>query len=250
MEEKTNTACPLHDTKYCSMLNMENCDACTVNGSHKAEMDALRQGLEVTASLMPEEGISDLFTEEKCVLCRGAEKGKKSWYAFCDIGNPEPATEQRNAIGIKAIARTGSLVPLQMSCCEACRKRLLRAEYTPVLTPTIAGVAALGILSINSIREAIMTITPALPFIIFIVVVGAAMLAGSLLRKKMIKDYSKVTYMNVFDLPRMKGMREKDWFEINPSKGGMSRMIFSKNRLKRGLYTGLVKGDGEALQAD
>ena len=49
------------------------------------------------------------------------EPGKRVCYGMTDLGNPEPKREGRNFIGMKTKLRIGSLLPIQLSCCAACR---------------------------------------------------------------------------------------------------------------------------------
>lgn len=233
----TNADCKLHGTKYCSLLNMESCDSCTVATSSQEQADALAKSLDVTISLMPEEGVSALFETDECMLCKG-ERGKRECYADVDIGNVEPKTETRNVIGMKSIARTGSMVPLQISCCGDCRRRLLMIEYLPSVLTIVAAAVALLLMSIRSIRESLMTVHEILPVGIFVLIVLAAVFAGSILKKNLIAKAQDKTHLRVFDIPLMSGMRERGWFEIGDSKSGITRYVFAKKRIRQGFYTG------------
>ena len=79
----TNKECPLHGSDYCARLNMESCDVCTVRSRNGEEMELLKQDLDAIAKLIPEEGISELFQTDTCMLCRGTEKGKRARDPFC-----------------------------------------------------------------------------------------------------------------------------------------------------------------------
>jgi len=234
---KNNSNCPLYETKYCDMLSIEACSDCLLNKAEGEEAEKLIQTLKTTDSLMPEEGIEDLFLSESCVLCKGEERGERRYYAVCDIGNAEPRTEGKNLWGGKSVLRSGSLVPVQLSCCEACRKRLLRMEYLPTILPTAFGVLSLSLLSVHRIRESIVRVAPILPVLIFGASLGIGFLLAYLFRKKCGAEYGKKTHMNLFDLPRFRNMPEKGWFEVNANKHGVSHFIFTKEPLKHGLYT-------------
>ncbi len=238
MEHKyTNTDCKLHGTRYCALLHMESCASCTVAAASPEQAEGLAKNLDVTASLMPENGVACLFESEECLLCKGA-RGKREWYADVDIGNVEPKTESRNVLGMKSIARTGSMVPLQIACCKDCRKRLLMIEYLPTVAATAISLIALIVMSIRPVRESLMGRHEILPLLIFASVVLLALLLSAVLRKKLVADAEGKTELRALDLVQLAGMREKGWFEINPGKKGMTRFVFARKRIRQGLYTG------------
>ena len=178
----TNTDCPLHGSEYCARLHMESCDTCTVRGRDAEEMQLLKQDLDAIAAMMPEEGIDALFLTNECVLCKGEEKGARAWYAQTDIGNAEPRRKQVGFLGIKREARAGSILPIQLACCDACRKRYLMLQYVAPVTAAASIVLGFVLMSIRAIREPLMAITPALPAIVFLVLALGGILGGWLWR--------------------------------------------------------------------
>ena len=59
-----NPDCELSGTKYCAMLNMHTCAACTVRESeNKAE---IKSDLVLYETLLPEGGNTRLFEERDC----------------------------------------------------------------------------------------------------------------------------------------------------------------------------------------
>ena len=244
----SNTECKLHGTKYCRLLNMESCESCTINAVSAEQAEKLCRDLEVTISLMPEEGLESLFDTDECMLCKGENKGKREYYADTDIGNVQPKTEGRNIVGMKTISRTGSMVPLQIACCKECRKRLLMIEYAPTLMTVGVCALALIIMSLRPVREALMGMHMILPLVIFVVVAALALIFGRMWRKRLVDEGEKACYLRVFDLPLFAGMRERGWFEINEGKGGVTRYIFAKKRIRQGLYTGESAGMAEKPQ--
>ena len=133
MEDRqyTNTSCPLYETVYCQRLNMRSCDVCPAKNPNNVQ--SIQADLDAVAQLMPMEDLAPLFHTEQCVLCKG-EPGKRVCYGMTDLGNPEPQREGRNFIGMKTKLRIGSLLPIQLSCCAACRRKFQLASYVPVLT--------------------------------------------------------------------------------------------------------------------
>lgn len=232
MANYTNTDCPLFGSEYCRKLNMDSCKSCTVTSSNaegiKADIDAIE-------SLLPEGGVSRFFTGSKCVLCKG-EPNDADCYAMTDIGNPQPEREGRNALGLKTKLRVGSMLPLQFSCCSACRKRHAAAANREVIITLAAAIIMLALLNFVPTAEAIAYLGSAVPLLSFIAVVGGVWLICRATRRRRIKKYSELTCMDIFEVQGMEELRERGWFEIYPNKD-MSRLVFSKEPLRRGLFT-------------
>ena len=153
-----------------------------------------------------------------------------------DLGNPEPKREGRNFIGMKTKLRIGSLLPIQLSCCAACRRKFQLASYAPVLTPVAAGVLSLVALGITPVRTALASLHAVVPLLLFVAVVGLAALLGRLWQASMLRRFEKETYMNIMEQPFLADLQRFGWFELQREKK-MSHLIFSKERLKQGMYT-------------
>lgn len=233
----TNKDCPLHGSDYCARLNMESCDTCTVRGRNEEEMQLLRDDLDAIAALMPEEGLSELFLTDECVLCKGEEKGARTWYAQTDIGNAQPKRKRTTFLGIKREASAGSILPVQLACCDACRKRYLMLQYVAPVTAAACMTLGLVLMSIRPIREPLMAVMPSLPVIVFLALTLAGVLGGWLWRKALYKRYEEKTEFSIFRIETLQRMRRLGWFELYDGKD-LSRLVFSKKRLRQGLYTG------------
>ena len=201
MAKYTRTDCPLYGGEYCKKLNMKSCRTCTVTNDNAA---GIKADIDAIESLMPEGGMARFFEGEECVLCKGEKKNRADCYAMADIGHPEPKREGRNAIGLKTKLRIGSMLPVQLSCCSNCRKKHNAASN----------------------REAAVTLT-----------VAIIMLAS---RKSMIKKFSETTCMDIFEVPGLDEFKARGWFEISPYKD-MSRLVFSREPLRQGLFTASEK---------
>lgn len=229
----TNTDCALYGTAYCERLNMRNCEACPAKDRGRAA--GVREDLDAVAALLPAEDLSSLFHTDRCVLCKG-EPNPKACYAMADLGNPEPEREGRNFIGMKTKMRVGSLIPVQMSCCAACRRKHRLLTYIPVLVPLAVGILLLALLSVAAVREAVATAHPALPLGVFLLVVAVALAGARLWQGALLRRYSRETYVNVMEQPFLAEMGKRGWFELQRGKR-MSHLVFSKERLKQGVYT-------------
>lgn len=230
----TNTGCPLYGTDYCARLNMVKCEVCPANES-KGRAEQVRADLDVIAALLPEADLTPLFHTESCVLCKG-EPNPRALYAIADLGHKEPEREGRNFLGMKVKMKTGSLLPVQLSCCKACRDKHRVMSYVPILLPLAAAVLMLALLSITSIREGLAALHPIVPLAVFAVVVGGAVLFSRALEASLRKRYDRETYLNILEQPFLARMAGLGWFEIQRGKR-TSQLIFSKERLKQGLYT-------------
>lgn len=232
--EITNTECKLYRTKYCTLLNMPSCGECF---AALGEQDSIKNDLDVLIGLMPNGGVSNLFESKGCLLCKGENANKQDCYALIDMGHKEPVREKRNAIGIKSKTRVGSMVPLQIASCSACRRRMRTLDYLPVACPTVAAAIMLVLFAVPSISNAISAIHAVLPFGIFLAVTGIGAVLGMLITKTKRKEYAKVMHLNVMELPTLREMGEKGWFPLNVSRNKEPRLIFVNKRMRMGVAT-------------
>ncbi len=233
MAKYTKTDCPLYGGEYCKKLNMRSCKACTVTDGNAA---GIKEDIDAIESLMPEGGIARFFEGGECVLCKGEKKNKADCYGMVDIGHPEPKREGRNAIGLKTKLRIGSMLPVQLSCCSSCRKKHNAASNREVAVTLTVAIIMLAVLNFTPTAEAIAAIGGYMPMLLFVAVVGGTWLIGKASRRSMIKKFSETTCMDVFEVPGLDEFKARGWFEISPYKD-MSRLVFSKEPLKQGLFT-------------
>lgn len=232
-----NTACPLYHTPECDLLNMPACEKCIVNGREEDDAKQIKADLDTLTALLPEGGVYPLFAGDECQLCKKDPPNKKAFYGLLDLGHPEPKRTKRSVIGIKIKAAVGSLVPIQIGVCAACRKRILMLEYLPVLLPLAAGVVALGALLLPGVSDSLEQAGMLIPLAVFAGVVVIAALAGRLITGMLEKRYAKLTALDPFELPILRKMREKGWFPIN-TNGKRLRLVFTKKRMQMGVGTG------------
>ncbi len=232
----TEQGCKLYGTKYCDMLNMPSCDVCTVNGKEE-EHERVMEDLDILEGLLPQGGISDLFTAEECQLCRTEPKGARSCYALLDMAHKEPVRKKRNVIGLKVNTSIGSLVPVQLSCCSACRRRLRILEYLPIVLPLALTVIALILLSIQGISTALKQVGYYMPMIVLLAVVGIGLLVAVVLSRYLREKYAKVMYVDPLVIPKLQEMTQAGWFPLNQNKKKTARVVFLKKRMASGVGT-------------
>ncbi len=233
----TKESCRLYDSEYCAMLNMRSCDTCTVDCADEEKAASVRADLDTICSNLPEEGVQGLYAGKECLLCKGEAREKK-WYALTDIAHPEPRRKRATILGIAKEPRAGTVLPIQIACCERCRRQYLMLEYVSAVTGTLFAVIALTLLSIRPLRESVAAVAPVLPFFVFVAVCALGVLLGALLKRGLAKKYAADMHTDVMELPILKSMADKDWFELNPNKG-MSRLVFSRSPIRQGLFSAM-----------
>lgn len=231
-----NPNCELSGTKYCAMLNMHTCAACTVRDSaNKAE---IKSDLDLYETLLPEGGVARLFESKECQFCKTPVKGKRRGYAILDMAHPEPKRVQKWLFGSRT-ARIGTMIPIQMSVCPKCRSRFLMMEYLPVLIPVVVGFVALIVVSMDSVRNPLVNLSMFAPFGAWIIATLLGVIAGKLLTDGLERGWRKEMETDVMRHPVIAEMVNKGWTPITAKS--RTKLLFSKSRLAKGLGT----GDGE-----
>ena len=228
-----NPNCELSGTKYCAHLNMHTCEACTVRESdNKAD---IKSDIDLYETLLPDGGVAQLFAAKDCQFCKTPDKRKRRGYAILDMAHPEPRRVQKWLLG-KRVARIGTMIPLQMSVCQKCRRRFLTIEYMSLAVPVAVGIAALFIFSADAVKGPLVNISMIAPFVGWIVAVLLGALAGKLIADGLQKSWSKEMFTDVMRHPVIVQMVEKGWTPITAKS--RTKLLFSKSRLARGLGTG------------
>lgn len=227
-----NPECKLSGTRYCQMLNMHTCSACTVR--ENKNYDEICSDLDLYESLLPGGGIAQMFESRDCQFCTTPEKGKRNGYAIIDMAHPEPRRVQKWLFG-KRTARIGTMVPVQMSVCRKCRSRFLRLEYFPVLIPVLIGIAALLAFSTDPLKTALADISSIAPFVAWLASVLIGVLIGKFATDGLQKRWAKEMLVDVMQHPVIAEMTEKGWTPITAKS--RTKLLFSKSRLNKGLGT-------------
>lgn len=238
MEKKgKDMNCSLYGSRTCALLNMGACENCPVDKDVPAETVA--EDVALFTSLLPEEGVSSLFTGEECALCKGESKGKKAGYGIFDMGHGDPREKKQKANPFKR-ARWGFLVPLQFACCKKCRRRLLLLEYLPLVSTVVFLGIALPFAAVEKLAQSLRAINTGLPLYVML---GAGVLgfAGGLLWKKVLENrFDRVMYRSVLTHPLVKKMTALGWEPL--SEGKLPKLVFTKKRIANGL--GTAESDG------
>lgn len=230
MDQSIKNGCEFAGTKYCTLLNMRNCAECTAKNGDLRQM---ANDLDLYETLLPQGGISHLFTEVECQFCKG-EPARRNGYAILDMAHPEPKRLQQRLFG-KHMAPFGTMIPVQMGICKSCRRKLLMLEYLPIVMPLIVGVIGLIVFSIESVTDPLLATASYLPFLIWAAATAAAIVVSRLIVKQLEKKYDETTYVDVLKHPSMREMMQLGWFPI--VRQSRTKVTFSKSRLAKGLGT-------------
>ncbi len=227
-----NPNCELSGTKYCAMLNMHVCSACTVRDSeNKAE---IKTDLDLFETLLPDGGVAQLFESKECQFCKTPVKGTRRGYAILDMAHPEPKRVQKWLLG-KRVARIGTMIPVQMGVCSKCRSRFLLMEYLPMIIPVVIGIAALFVLSLDAVKAPLVNLSMFAPFGAWILSVILGTILGKLVTDALERAWSGDMIVDVLTHPVIAQMTEIGWTPITAKS--RTKLLFSKSRLARGLGT-------------
>lgn len=236
-----NPNCELSGTKYCAMLNMHTCAACTVRDAENKK--EIISDLDLYETLLPQGGIARLFESRECQFCTTPVKGKRRGYAILDMAHPEPRRVQKWLFG-KRVARIGTMVPVQMGVCPKCRRRFLALEYLTMIIPVVVGILALIVLSLDSVRNPLVAFSMFAPFGAWILLTLLGAIVGKLITDGLERAWAKEMVTDVMRHPAIAEMEKLGWTPITAKS--RTKLLFSKSRLARGLGT----GDGEVPQAE
>ncbi|MBS7306868.1 MAG: hypothetical protein KIG43_02175 [Eubacteriales bacterium] len=239
-----NTQCELNGTRLCQELNMSSCGDCPLSGMKGYERKRIAADILAILDMMPENGMRDLFTGDKCVFCKNDEPNDKTGYALSDIGHMRPEGEERpklfkSLLGLSS--RAGYMLPAQMGICSRCKRNLNMIGSLPLLILCIFIAVPVLLIGVKDIRESLAAVSSFFPFAIFLISVAIGVALYFVSKKLLISHLSKQTYLNIFDIPRLKAMGEDGWFELSkgrdPDTYVVSKLLFMKKPLKSGLGT-------------
>ena len=240
-----NPNCPLSGTKYCRALNMGACERCTVATGEDGA--SIKRDIDLYESLLPEGGSSRLYRSHECQFCKGEPKGERDGYAILDLAHPEPKRMQKWLLG-KRESRFGTMIPVQMSVCKRCRRTLRWVELLPMLSPVVFGVVGLLLTGSGALAERLAAIQPALPFVVWVVILLAGGLVGRIGATRLMKKAADRMYADVLTHPVIAEMTKKGWTPV--MKQSRTKVLFTKKRINRGLGTAPEEDVEAAGEAD
>lgn len=232
-----NTNCKLYGSHYCFALNAKSCMDCGVTDEN---VNSTKEWIDEIDALLPENGVAPFFTGDKCLLCKGENKNQATYYAMTNIGNQKPGCTTRNVDGEVVRTVLGAILPLQLSCCDKCRKNYNAVGNSHIPKTVMIAVIMIALLNVTSVFEAVASVAMWLPMVLYVAVVSASWFLANHIRNVRMKKNSLVTHLHLMDIPEMQPLKENGWIELSPYKD-LSRFVFDKELVQKGLYTAAPK---------
>lgn len=204
------------------------------NKSSKEDLD-IEEHRALVASMLPNGNVRPLFESEICLLCQ-KEAQKRTCYAVTDMGNKEPEGTKPTALMIRVKTKIGSILPLQIACCDRCKRNHRIDSLIMMLIMLITLGVGLFVLSRSSVAAALYSVNKGLSFIIFLALIPISFGVGKLLRVIFRKKAEKETIFNVCEIPFVVQLTDRGWFPLNTNAEKEPTLVFSKEKLKKGWF--------------
>lgn len=247
-QERTNRNCPLWGTQTCTRLNMRACRGCPAENKDARECDEIREDVDTLYGLLPEEGIAALFTDENCTLCRGEQKGKRESYGLFDMGHADPRAREKKKLSLFRSKTYGFVIPLQFSCCRACRRRYQLLGWLSMLITILIAGGTLLIVAQEPVAQSLRNVWRGLPLVVMLVAAGLSFLVSRILGKALRARYNRSTYMDLKDHPMIQRMISLGWETI--ADGKYPQPVFTRKRLTYGVGTAEPPAETEKIRLD
>ena len=246
-QERTNRNCPLWGTETCARMNMRACRGCPAEDKDPRECNDIREDVETLYSLLPEEGISSLFADGTCALCRGEDKGRTENFGLFDMGHSDPR-ERKKKLSLFRRRTYGFVIPLQFGCCRDCRRKYQLLSWLPMLVTILILGSALLVVAHEPAAQALRNIWRGMPLVVILLAGALSYLAGKILSKVLRRRFSRTTCMDLREHPMVKRMAELGWESLIDGKH--PQPVFSRKRLSYGVGTAVPKAEEEKITED
>ena len=233
MSEKQQ-ACHMHQSDYCQLLARGDCQVCPAQKMTVQEREALMDHIDAVRGLLPEGGAYSLYETEECQFCAGGKPQKKSGYVLTDYGHIDPGGGTVSG-QIQIGKKVGTILPLQIACCERCKANLRAVRLYPPLFAAAGFAIGLVLMAITSFRYAALKIHFSVPLLFFLRCGLLGWGAGKIWKRAFLRKKSGETRFEPGKIPYIAQMEHKGWFPLS-GKGETARLVFSKNLRKRGWY--------------
>lgn len=183
------------------------------------------------AQSLPNGTPKELYESTTCLLCRNQPQ-TTTCYAITDMGHAPIRDEEKVIAGvIHAKKKVGEVIPLQIACCNECKKNNRVASMIRPLTILIVLAIALFVLSRTAVHEALYNIHPVVGLLIYLLCIPLSFWLGTVFQASYKKSASQKTIYDINELAYVQDMEKMGWFAINQNKKGEPSLIFSKERL-------------------
>ena len=225
--------CPLYGTQDCELLHAAACSACPVHQTKDPQ--AVQQELNLLRGLIPAD--QQALQGDDCCFCLAEKRPAKGW-ALLDLAHPEPGRTKPSPLYGKNRVEKGAWLPVQIPCCDDCRKRIWRVQHLPaILWLVICAVGWLLLAAVAAVSDPLRHAAMWLPLVLMIAVVLLGFVISRLVRKGLQKKSRGHIGTDAFALPALTPWREKGWLPLYPKRYG-PRLVFLKERLSEGVGTG------------
>jgi len=229
--------CALYGTADCDMLNMPDCPSCPVHQTNDAA--AVQQELHLLRGLLPSQGVAPLADSRECLFCQGEEKGKASGWALLDMYHPQPQRDRPSPLYRKAKVKQGSWLPVQIACCDRCKKRIWWLQNMPAFLWLIALAFGLILLTTSVVSDALERAATWLPLVLMVLLLALCGLGVFLLKRSANRKSRGTVSLNALEIPQLQPMLERGWKALYPGRQN-PRLVFLKSPVTQGVGTGNV----------
>lgn len=224
--------CPIADSELCEWLGKKGCRDCYVGGLKTQEQkEKALAHWKVTLSYLPD-NIDDLHLSDECQFCKEEPPEKATGYATFEMAHPEPYAEKGLILGLGKKVRTpvGSLVTIQASIGDKCKKDLRMADILQIGTLLAFLVASFVLLTIPQIGEAMANWQAFMPYVFIVLMLLAGYFLGKNLAQNQIKKARKRTRVDLTEIQLVKQMLNLGWFFFNTGNDGVPKVFFHKQK--------------------
>jgi len=210
MSEK-RAECIFNGSEYCRLISA--CSRCNV-GKLDPELERVLLGdIEKKLATFPEK-TREMADGRECRLCKG-EALEADCYAVVELARPESGSDMIT-----------SFAPALVPVCKKCRRRYLLSKNIGWITSALFALAMLIALSVISIREFFMELSPLTLLGLIIAAAAAGYLIGALIGRI---SRGKMN-MDIMSLDELKAARAAGWEPVFAS-GRTPKVIFSYEAL-------------------
>lgn len=231
-----NEECPLLHTEACEYVNPKSCSDCVIGNLKSEKQEKAKSALLRLSAAAPLEKLQPLYAGKKCLFCKG-EKGEAEAYALFDLAKADPEGNWTVALGRRSISMKGAdmILPLQVSCCKACRKRYQLYDLLPTAIALVIFAIGLIITNLKSVYRAAYNAAAWLPLAMIAGFIALAFAAYFIVRAVMGRSLKKHMHTDVSEIPGIKELLDKGFYEVQEKKAGVSRLVFSNERRENGI---------------
>ena len=241
-----NTECALYGTRECRFVNAESCSECSIGSLAPEKQVKTREALGRLLENVSEKELERLYTSDKCLLCKGGEKGEASCFALFDLAKRDEKGDWTIGLGKKRIGMKAAdmVLPLQVSACKKCRRAHRLFDCLPAAVGVVIAAAGLLLTTDPAFHKKAYDVAAWLPAAVMAGFVIVGCIAAAIIRKAIASSAAKRMHIDAGDIPEVAELISRGFYEVAEKKSGMSHMVFANTRREHGVGS-LVTGEGD-----